>query len=106
MVGRIIGFICCALCAVPFLFVKEFNNKKFPISFWSGDNSLKDKVKNIEAYNKEMSSLYIVYGSLFLVAGFLMLFDYIIGIIFLCVCCTCGIYIVYLIYKKILKKYS
>lgn len=105
MVGRIIGFICCALCAIPFFFIPKLNKKNDPISFWSGDNTLKDKVDNVEAYNKEMSMLYRVYGTSFLLAGIFIFFDWIIGVLLLCICSTVGIFLIYFIYKKILKKY-
>ena len=53
MVGQVIGMICSILCGIPFLVisrVEAFKNK--PINFWSGDNSLNEKVKNIDKYNK------------------------------------------------------
>ena len=55
MVGRIIGLVSCLMCAVPFLIISVYNkDSKEPISFWSGDTTLKSKVKNIMEYNYKM----------------------------------------------------
>ena len=49
MAGRIIGFICYMLCAIPFWAIAKFGKDgKDPISFWSGDPSLKGRVKDSE----------------------------------------------------------
>lgn len=70
MAGRIIGLISCLMCAVPFLIISLYNrNSSEPINFWSGDTSLKKKVKNVCDYNKEMSGLYKRCAIAFLVAG-------------------------------------
>ena len=45
MLGRIIGLISCLMCAFPFLVIGVFNkDSKEPISFWSGDTTLKLKI--------------------------------------------------------------
>lgn len=42
MVGRIIGFISCVMCAIPFLIIAIYNkDSKEPINFWSGDTTLR-----------------------------------------------------------------
>ena len=83
MVGKIIALVSCLLCAVPFLIISIYNkDSKEPINFWSGDTSLKEKVADIKGYNKEMALLY------------------------LCFDCTLGIFLMYRVYKKILKRYS
>lgn len=77
MVGRIIGLVCCLLCAFPFFVINIYNkDSSEPIGFWSGDVSLKDKVKDIKGY-------------------ILLVFD-----------CSVGIYLAYRVYKGILKRYS
>ena len=41
----LIGFASCLLCALPFFIIGVFDkNSSTPISFWSGDQTLKDKV--------------------------------------------------------------
>ncbi len=41
MVGRIVGFISCVMCATPFLIIAIYNkDSKEPINFWSGDTTL------------------------------------------------------------------
>ena len=63
MAGRIISFISYLLCAIPFWAIAKFGkDSKDPISFWSGDTSLKGKVKDVPAYNREMARVYTIYG--------------------------------------------
>ena len=70
MVGRIIGLISCLLCAVPFFIISIYNKKsEEPIHFWSGDTTLKSKVKNVFDYNKEMAMLYKKCALVFLMTG-------------------------------------
>lgn len=107
MAGRIIGLVCCWLCAFPFLIISVCNkNSNEPINFWSGDTSLKNKVKNVSDYNREMAQLYKKCAIVFMITGVAFVIYPIMGIILTCFDCTVGIYIVYHNYKKILKKYS
>ncbi len=107
MVGKIVAFVACLLCAVPFGIIAKYNkDSREPISFWSGDTSLKDKVKNVQAYNSEMSALYFKCAAALLLTGVGFWIATPVGILLLCFDCTLGIYVVYRIYKKILAKYS
>ncbi len=57
MFGKIIGLISCLMCAFPFFIIGIFNkDSKEPISFWSGDTTLKSKVKNVAEYNEKMAA--------------------------------------------------
>lgn len=107
MVGRIIGLISCLMCAFPFFIISIYNkNSEEPINFWSGDTTLKSKVQNVCAYNKEMSLLYKKCAAAFLITGIGFLLMPVIGVIMVCFDCTAGIYLVYQKYKKILGLYS
>lgn len=107
MVGRIIGLIACLLCAVPFLIISVYDKgSSTPISFWSGDKSLMEKVHDIAGYNKEMADLYKKCAIAFGIAGVGCLIHLVIGITIILLECTVGIYLVYKKYKIILKKYS
>lgn len=107
MVGRIIGLIACIMCAFPFVIISVYDkDSKEPINFWSGDTTLKSKVKNVQEYNKEMAGLYKKCAIAFLVTGIGFLIFSMLGIIMLCFDCTLGIYLVYRNYKKILNLYS
>lgn len=106
MGGRIIGLVCCLLCMFPFLVISIYNkDSSEPISFWSGDASLKNKVKNVKGYNMEMAGLYKKCARSFLFTGGLFVVFPIAGIVLLVFICTVGIYWVYRVYKGILKKY-
>ena len=107
MVGRIVALVSCFMCAVPFLIIAKYNkDSKEPINFWSGDTTLKSKVKNVVEYNKEMAALYKKYAIAFLLTGIGFVIYPLIGILLLCFDCTLGIYIMYREYKRILKLYS
>lgn len=107
MVGRIISFVSCIMCAVPFLIISIYDkDSREPINFWSGDTTLKEKVRNIKEYNKEMALLYKKCSIAFLITGIGFLIMPIIGIILLCFDCTIGIYFMYREYKRILNLYS
>ena len=107
MVGRIIGLVSCIMCAFPFFIISIYNKgSKDPISFWSGDTTLKTKVKNVEKYNNEMVLLYKKYAIALLITGIGFLVNPIIGVIMVCFDCTLGIYLVYRNYKRILYIYS
>lgn len=107
MVGRIVGFISCVMCAVPFFIISIYDkDSKEPINFWSGDTTLKEKVRNTKEYNKEMAWLYKKCSIAFLITGIGFLIIPISGIILLCFDCTLGIYLMYRNYKRILNMYS
>ena len=107
MFGRVVGLISSIMCAFPFWVIAVYNkDSREPISFWSGDTSLKSKVKNIPEYNREMGMLYKKCSTAFLAAGIGFLMMPVVGMIILCFNCTLGIYFVYRNYKKILNMYS
>ena len=107
MIGNIIGLISCLMCALPFFIISIYGkNSDEPINFWSGDTTLKSKVKNLKEYNKEMAVLYKIYAAAFLIAGIGCLILPVMGIIIICLDCTLGPYILYRNYKKILRRYS
>lgn len=107
MVERIIGLVACLMCAVPFLIISKYDkSSREPITFWSGDTTLKEKVKNASAYNEEMAFLYKKCAIAFVLTGAGFLAWPILGVALLCFDCSLGIYLVYRCYKKILGKYS
>ncbi len=107
MVGRIVGLVSCLMCAVPFLIISVYNkDSKEPINFWSGDTTLKCKVKNVTEYNNKMAALYKRCAIAFLISGLGFLISLFPGVIMICFDCTLGIYLVYRNYKKILNLYS
>ena len=108
MVGRIIGCFSCIFCALPFFYLawEGLQKNAAPLSFWSGDNSLKDKVKDIPSYNAEMARLYRIVASAFALAGAFCLIYPPAGIGLIMLESTAGIYPVYRRYRSILQKYS
>jgi len=107
MFGKIVGLITCIMCAFPFFVIATYNkDSKDPITFWSGDITLKSKVKNVQKYNSEMALLYKKCSIAFLITGIGFLVAPVVGMLMLCFDCTLGIYLVYRGYKKILNLYS
>lgn len=107
MLGRIIAFVSCFMCAIPFLIVSVYSKEsREPINFWSGDTTLKEKVKNVSEYNKEMAALYKKCAIAFLLTGVSFVILPVVGVVLLCFDCTLGIYLMYREYKKILERYS
>ena len=106
MAGRIISFISYLLCAIPFWVIAKFGkDSKDPISFWTGDTSLKGKVKDIPAYNREMAKVYTIYGWAYFAAAVGGAIHPIAGVGIMLVDLL-GIMFVYRAYKRILSKYS
>lgn len=106
MAGRIISFISYMLCAIPFWGIAKFGKDgKDPISFWSGDTSLKGKVKDVAAYNREMAKVYTIYGWAYFAAAVGGAIHPIAGVAIMALDLIAIIF-VYRAYKKILAKYS
>ena len=56
---RIIGVVCCLLCAFLWYGIPCNRGSREPISFWSGEEEkLKATVQDVQAYNGEMARLY------------------------------------------------
>lgn len=107
MIGRIIGLVCCLLCTFPFFVVSIYNkDNSEPVNFWSGDTSLKAKVKDVKGYNTEMTGLYKKCALFFLLTGILFVVFPFAGIVLLVFGCSIGIYLAYRVYKRILERYS
>lgn len=107
MAGRIVGLVCFLLCAFPFFVISIYNkDSSEPINFWSGDTTLKGKVKDIKGYNMEMAGLYKKCALFFLLTGILFVVFPVAGVVLLVFGCTAGIYLSYRIYKRILERYS
>ena len=107
MLGRIIGLISCLMCAFPFFIIGIFNkDSKEPISFWSGDTTLKSKVKNVAGFNEKMAALYKKCAIVFVISGIVWLISPVVAVVAICFDCTLGIWLVYKNYKRILDLYS
>ena len=103
----VIGLISCVMCAIPFFIISKYEkDSKDPITFWSGDKTLKKIVKDVKGYNGEMAEVYRKCAWAFMIAGLGCLIYMPIGIGLISLECTVGIYVVWRIYKKVLKKYS
>ena len=102
-----IGFASCLLCALPFFIIGVFDkNSSTPISFWSGDQTLEDKVLYVAEYNRRMGKVFVKWGTGFLAAGLCCFISLAAGIGMLCVICSFGTYAAYKSYQKILADCS
>ena len=57
---------------------------KEPINFWSGDTTLKSKVKNVYKYNRKMALLYKKCAMAFWITGLAFLVLPVVGIFLVC----------------------
>lgn len=65
--GRIVALVSCLLCSFPFFVIGIYNkDSKEPISFWTGDTTIKAVIKNVRGYNTEIAGLYKRCGLFFL----------------------------------------
>lgn len=100
----IVGLLSCLLCAVPFFIIGIFGKESStPISFWSGDQTLKDKVTDLKTYNARMAKLYQKAGTAFCINGLCCFIFIPLGILGLVFLCTVGFYLFYRSYKQILE---
>lgn len=107
MIAKIVGMICCLLCAFPLFIIGKYNKDSMtPINFWAGDTSLKDKIKDLKNYNAEMAGLYCNCALAFVITGLIFLIWEIAGCVIVLLDSTIGIYFVWKKYKAILAKYS
>lgn len=104
---KIICFVSCLLCAFPLFVIGYFNkDSREPITFWSGDKSLKGNVKDVKGYNTEMSKLYTKCALTFVLTGIVCIIHVWTGTLCILLECTVGIYLAWKVYKRILSKYT
>lgn len=107
MAGKLIFCIVLCICGTAFILLLNTASDTYPLNFWSGDNErLKEMVKDIPSYNRELKKVYQCYAGVFYIGGLFSLFSVMAGGTVLMLNSTAGLFIVYLQYKKILKKYS
>lgn len=107
MIGAVVTFVCCLFCAFPFIIVAKYDrNSMEPIGFWTGDKSLKGKVKEVKLYNEEMAKVYSYCAWAFFITGIVSFVSTKLAFACIFLDCTVGIYFVWKKYKSILAKYS
>ena len=107
MAERMIGALCCLLCAVPFFALPRIKIENGePINFWSGDETLKEKIADIEGYNRAMARVFRRYALAFLAAALAFALYPIAGAVLLCINCSVSVWLFYRAYKKNLNRYS
>lgn len=70
--GRIVGFVMWALCALLFIGMGIYNMfaKTFrPFGFWANADTIPVEAEQVRAYNRALGKLWIAAGILFLVLG-------------------------------------
>lgn len=102
MLGNIIGLISCLMCAFPFFILSVYGkNSNEPISFWSGDTTLKSKVRSVKEYNEKMALLYRKCAVAFLITGIGCLFCLWLELLW----CVWIVQWVFILYIEVTKKY-
>ena len=110
--GAIIMVLCCWGCAAIFTWIAIYaRRRKDPINFWSGTKVDPLSVRDIPAYNRENSIMWLIYSVPYWICGGLSFFfgygDHIalIACVMLMLACFPGIFILIRHYRKIEKKY-
>lgn len=107
MGGRLIFCLVLCICGTAFILQLTTASDTYPLNFWAGENErLRKTIKDILSYNKEMKKVYMCYAGVFYIGGLFSLFSVMAGGTVLMLNSTLGLFIVYLQYKKIPKKYS
>ena len=99
--------VTCWLCALiigacAFWIYK----RKKPIHFFSGTTIDSKEIIEISAYNRENALLWAIYAVCFVAAGILSLFNGIAGIILMLVLFMPCLIPMYILHKRIYKKYK
>ena len=106
MAEKIIIFMCAVLCAVPFFLIGYLNrNSDEPITFFSGDTTLKNRIADVKAYNRGMAKLYCTYAIIVLITGLISFINPGVAIVMLLIEFTLGLLFLYFKYKNLLEKY-
>ena len=101
MAGNIICCLSFSLCGIAFILIAlTKKNTTDPITFFSGDDTLKEKVKDIKRYNNQMSKLYTAYGLCFIFTGILSFVNIFISLILIAIFLSLGFKIKYNIINK------
>ena len=105
--GRIVGFAVCILCALPFYLLALTGGKcDLPLAFCAGDDTLKDKIRNVSAYNQEMSRLYLLSAVAFAAAALGFLIHPLSGALPLTLTYTVGFYAGRKVHKRLIIKHG
>ena len=110
--GAIIMVLCSWGCAALFVGIAlHGRHKKTPMGFWSGISVNPRSVRDIPAYNRENSNMWLVYSVPYWICGMVSFFfgagDYVamIAVAILMFACIPGLAILIWWYKRIERKY-
>ena len=107
MFSRILGALVGLLCAAPFYaLAMGRDDPRNPIPFWSGDDTLRDKLGDIPAYNREMAALYTRFAGALLADALIAAVWPGAGFMLLIAILAAGLFLIYRRYKTLLKKYA
>ena len=105
MGSKFIIIFISLICATPvYAIAFSGKNSKDPIPFFSGDKTLKDKIKNVKKYNIEMFKLYSFYATVNVLAAMSAIFITSLGSFILIFNSTFGLIPLYIRYKLIVKQ--
>lgn len=107
MFPRIIGALVSLLCAAPFYALAlGRSDPHTPIPFWSGDDTLRDKLGDIPAYNREMAALYTRFAGVLLADALIAAVWPGAGFMLLIAELAVGLFLIHRRYRALLAKYS
>lgn len=106
MQTKIIGLIVCLLCSTPWLLLALNKSSDEPIGFLKMDHSLKHIIGHLDLYNKEMSFMYIIYGTIYFPLALILCVYPFVGYFLLGLHLSVGLYFVNKRQKALVSKYG
>ncbi|MEF9959456.1 MAG: hypothetical protein RR448_07615 [Niameybacter sp.] len=106
MGDTIVFLVIAGLCGCVFggIGITAFRLKN-PIHFWSGTAVKSEEITNVKAYNRANGWMWLVYGSLYILAALVGLYKVAYGGIILGISAVPGMFVLMSIYVSIEKKY-
>ena len=106
MLEGFVSLILCLICGVIFVGIGLYALKtKTPIHFWAGTVVKSEEITDIKAYNKANAIMWLVYGSLYIVAGILGFWSITLASIIMGLSALPGLILLICVYRRIEKKY-
>jgi len=82
------------------------NVRKTPTNFWTGSIIKPEEIANISAYNRANYIMWVIYLVCLALAGVVVFFSWIIGLIVYLIVVLLGVAIMIVVYKRIYNKHK
>ncbi|MGM9940664.1 MAG: hypothetical protein ACI32N_01580 [Bulleidia sp.] len=101
----ILGLVCL-LCGSAFFLCSMMGSPDTPLAFFSGDDTLKDKLNDIPGYNHVMKRAYVIHACVYWAAAITAFWNSSAAIVILIGNMAVGTAVLYMVYRKTLTRYG